>query len=120
MDARGMVESAFDRFEKVLMDLDNDGGQLARVSAAYRGAVGRFKVDARLKDPKDPQWYIDAQCDADSGINELLQARLELENLMFVHRERLYKVKKELDQGRSWGVDERTADQITANWGDVR
>lgn len=116
MDARALVEDSFERFEKVLSDLSTDGAKLARVTAEYRGVGGRFKVEARRNDPKVTQWVVEASCDADETVNDLLRAKLELENVMAVHRERLYMLKKKLEQGRTWSVDERTADQISAAW----
>lgn len=117
MDARAMVEEAFDLYEKTLYSLQEDGEKLARTTAKYRRMVGRFKVTKRDELPKTPITVIDSMCDSDPEINAVMEEKLVLEALVEVHRETLYMVKKKLDQGRSWGVDERTADQLSASWG---
>lgn len=118
MDARAMVETAFDEFEKIISDMSTDGSELARVTAQYRGMVGRTKTRMRKENPKVTEWAVKAACDGDEDMNVVLEEMLQLENIMAVNRERLYLVKKKLDQGRTWSVDERTGDMITASWGD--
>jgi len=118
MDARALVEDAFERYDRVVADLQADGERLAKVTAKYRRMVGQFKVTKRDKLPKTPITVIDSMCDSDPDINAVMEEKLVLENLVFVHKEVLYGLKKRMDQGRSWGVDERTADQISASWGD--
>lgn len=120
MDSRAMVEQGFDQYEELLTDLSRDGSELARVTAEHRAKSARFKSGLRRDEPKTQVTVIEWQCDAEQSINDLLARKLDLENAMFVHKERLYMVKKKLDQGRSWGVDDRTADQISSTWGDMR
>lgn len=117
MDARAMVDGAFDDYERTVSDMSTILRELARVTAEYRAKAGETKAAKRRLVSKPPLPIIEAMTDSDPEVNALLREKMELEGDLMVVKEQLWLLKQKLEQGRSWTVTERVTDQMESEWG---
>lgn len=86
----------------------------ARAEASYKAAKAKFKMSVRAERERVTDAEAETRADADDTIADLLMQRLTTRAVADSHLQKLYQLKAQNENGRSYVSTERTLDQFHA------